>query len=160
MAERKETREQEAEQVAEELLEKEIEKEIQEISQTERDKIARDRERKDRESRRDGVDVESWGAKTQLGKEVKSKKVKNIDEILDKKRKILESEIVDSLINVRSDLISIGQSKGKFGGGKRRAWKQTQRKTAESNASTFSCMVIVGDEKVLNRTLRTLRTFI
>jgi len=147
MAERKETREQEAEQVAEELLEKEIEKEIQEIGQTERDKIARDRERKDRESRRDGVDVESWGAKTQLGKEVKSKKVKNIDEILDKKRKILESEIVDSLINVRSDLISIGQSKGKFGGGKRRAWKQTQRKTKEGNVPTFSAMSVIGDEE-------------
>ena len=40
----------------------------------------------------------------------------------------------------------MGQSKGKFGGGKRRAWKQTQRKTMEGNIPTFSCGVIVGDK--------------
>jgi small subunit ribosomal protein S5 len=70
-----------------------------------------------------------------------------IDEILDKGRKILEAEIVDSLINVKTDLLSIGQSKGKFGGGKRRAWRQTQRKTQEGNVATFSTMAVVGDEK-------------
>lgn len=88
----------------------------------------------------------SWKPKTKLGKEVKEKKIKNIDEILDNKRKILEEEIVDSLIKIKSDLISIGQSKGKFGGGKRRAWRQTQRKTKEGNIPTFSTMAVVGDE--------------
>jgi len=90
--------------------------------------------------------IESWDPKTKLGEEVKSGKVKNIDEILDNKRKILESEIVDSLINLKSDLISIGQSKGKFGGGKRRAWRQTQRKTKQANVPTFSAMAVIGDE--------------
>jgi len=89
---------------------------------------------------------ESWEPKTKLGKEVKSGKVKNIDEILKSNRKILEAEISDYLLTLKSDLISIGQSKGKFGGGKRRAWRQTQRKTEEGNVPTFSAMAIVGDE--------------
>ncbi len=90
--------------------------------------------------------VSAWKPKTELGKEVKEGKIKSIDEILDNKRKILEGEIVDSLINVKSDLISIGQAKGKFGGGKRRAWRQTQRKTKEGNIPTFSTLAVVGDE--------------
>jgi len=49
------------------------------------------------------------------------------------------------LISVKSDLLSIGQSKGKFGGGKRRAWRQTQRKTKEGNVPTFSTLAAVGD---------------
>lgn len=90
--------------------------------------------------------LNAWVPKTVLGKKTKEKKISNIDEILDKNKKILEPEIVDSLINVKSDLISIGQSKGKFGGGKRRAWRQTQRKTKEGNVPTFSTMAVVGDE--------------
>ncbi len=86
-----------------------------------------------------------WEPKTQLGRDVRDKKVKNIDELLDNNIKILEPEIVDSLLNVQSDLISIGQSKGKFGGGKRRAWRQTQRKTKEGNVPSFSTMAVVGD---------------
>jgi len=91
--------------------------------------------------------IEAWDPKTKLGEEVKSGKIKNINEILDNKRKILEFEIVDSLVNLKSDLISIGQSKGKFGGGKRRAWRQTQRKTKQANVPTFSAMAVIGDEK-------------
>jgi small subunit ribosomal protein S5 len=88
----------------------------------------------------------SWVPKTKLGKEVKAKKIKDIDEILDQNKKILEPEIVDSLIDIKTDLISMGQSKGKFGGGKRRAWRQTQRKTGEGNIPTFSAFAVVGDE--------------
>jgi small subunit ribosomal protein S5 len=88
-----------------------------------------------------------WEPKTKLGKDVKAGKIKNIDEILEKDMKILEEQIVDTLLDIKTDLISIGQSKGKFGGGKRRAWRQTQRKTREGNAMTFSTMAVVGDEK-------------
>ena len=87
-----------------------------------------------------------WKPKTKLGKEVREGKIKNLDEVLDSGRKILESEIVDLLANIQSDLIFIGQSKGKFGGGKRRVWRQTQRKTQEGNVPTFSAMAVVGDE--------------
>ena len=90
--------------------------------------------------------VEAWDPKTKLGRDVKDEKIKDIDEILDENKKILEEEIVDSLLNLKTDLISIGQSKGKFGGGKRRAWRQTQRKTKEGNIPTFSTMAVVGDE--------------
>lgn len=90
-------------------------------------------------------EIASWIPKTKIGKLVKEKKITNIDEILGK-HKILEQEIVDSLLNLKSDLLAIGQSKGKFGGGKRRAWRQTQRKTAEGNVPTFACLAVVGDE--------------
>ena len=49
-------------------------------------------------------------------------------------------------MNLKSDLSSVGQSKGKFGGGKRRAWRQTQKKTKEGNVPNFSALAIVGDE--------------
>ena len=61
-------------------------------------------------------------------------------------KKILEPQIIDCLLIVKTDLIAIGQAKGKFGGGKRRAWRQTQRKTKEGNVPTFSTMAVVGDE--------------
>jgi len=89
--------------------------------------------------------LDDWKPKTLLGKNVKEGKIKNIDEILNSSQKILEEQIVDSLLSLESDLLLIGQSKGKFGGGKRRAWKQTQRKTMEGNVPTFSSAVIVGD---------------
>jgi len=88
----------------------------------------------------------SWEPKTKLGKDVKLGKIKDIDFVLDNNLKILEEQIVDKLANIKSDLFSIGQSKGKFGGGKRRAWRQTQRKTKEGNVPTFSAFAVVGDE--------------
>ena len=75
--------------------------------------------------------ISSWVPKTKLGKTVKEGKIKDIDEILNNKLKILEPEIVDSLIKTENDLLFAGQSKGKFGGGKRRAWRQSQKKTEE-----------------------------
>lgn len=89
----------------------------------------------------------SWNPKTRLGREIKEGKIKDIDEILKSKQKILEAEIVDKLLILGSDLLSIGQSKGKFGGGKRRAWRQTQRKTAEGNQPSFACMAVTGDRE-------------
>jgi small subunit ribosomal protein S5 len=87
-----------------------------------------------------------WEPKTKLGQEVKNGKITDIDEILDNNKKILEEQIIDSLLNVRTDLILIGQAKGKFGGGKRRAWRQTQKKTKEGNIPVFSSMAVTGDE--------------
>lgn len=89
--------------------------------------------------------LKEWKPKTELGKLVKEGKLKNIDEILGN-YKILEPEIVDWLLDLKFELLNIGQAKGKFGGGKRRPWRQTQKKTAEGNVTSFSCMVVVGDE--------------
>lgn len=99
-----------------------------------------------REESRKEDEIASWQPKTRVGRMVKEKKITDIDEILEK-YKILEPQIVDSLLSLKSELLAIGQAKGKFGGGKRRAWRQTQRKTAEGNVPTFACMTVVGDGK-------------
>lgn len=92
-------------------------------------------------------DKESWNPKTELGKKVKSGNITDIDQILDKRERILEFEIVDALMpNLSTDLLLIGQSKGKFGGGARRVFKQTQKKTQEGNKPKFATIAIVGDE--------------
>lgn len=127
-------------EIPEEILDEKDLKELQEIKEE-----AENGARK-KDSKKDAEVEEAWNPKTKLGQEVKDGKIKNIDEILDNGKKILEEQIVDSLINVNSDLILVGQAKGKFGGGKRRAWRQTQRKTKEGNVPTFSTMAVVGDE--------------
>jgi small subunit ribosomal protein S5 len=101
--------------------------------------------REERRKQQEIEKLESWIPKTELGKRVRKGEIKDIDEILKKDYKILEPEIVDTLSNIQSELLSIGQAKGKFGGGKRRAWRQTQRKTKEGSVLTFSAFAVVGD---------------
>lgn len=92
-------------------------------------------------------ELDNWVPKTKIGKMVKSGEIKNIDEILDSGIKIRESEIIDTLLpNLESDLVLIGQSKGKFGGGKRRAFKQTQKKTGEGSKIKFTCLAVIGNK--------------
>ncbi len=135
---------------SEEKPQEEIKAVAEEVPKTEETtEIPEERKRGTKEKSRwdKDNDVSGWIPKTKLGKEVKRGEIKSIDEILDGNKKIMEPEIVDSLIDVQSDLLAIGQSKGKFGGGKRRAWRQTQRKTKEGNVATFSTLAVVGDGK-------------
>ncbi len=88
-----------------------------------------------------------WTPRTELGKLVRDGKIESLDQIYERGMRVMEHEVIDYLTTTKSDLISIGQSKGKFGGGKRRAWRQTQRKTAEGNVPSFSCMAVVGNER-------------
>lgn len=93
------------------------------------------------------ADMEGWNPVTELGRKVKAGEIKDISEILDKGLNILEPEIVDALLpNLEHDLLAIGQSKGKFGGGKRSIWRQTQKKTAEGNKPKFAAMVVIGNK--------------
>ncbi|MBS3162674.1 30S ribosomal protein S5 [Candidatus Woesearchaeota archaeon] len=93
-----------------------------------------------------GFDKDAWKPKTELGKKVKSGEVVNIDEILDQGLKILESEIVDMLLpELRVDLMEVGQSKGKFGGGKKSIWRQTQKKSKEGNKPSFATVAVCGN---------------
>jgi len=93
-----------------------------------------------------GFDKESWKAKTGLGKKVKDGEITDVDDILNKGLSILESEITDILLpNINTELLLIGQSKGKFGGGQRRIFKQTQKKTQEGNKPHFAIYACVGD---------------
>jgi small subunit ribosomal protein S5 len=92
-------------------------------------------------------DKEGWQPKTALGEKVKSGEITSIDQILDNGIAILEAEIVDVLLpNLQMDLLPIGQSKGKFGGGKRTIWRQVQKKTAEGNKPHFAALAVVGNK--------------
>ncbi|MEN9626091.1 MAG: hypothetical protein RL557_419 [archaeon] len=102
-----------------------------------------DKMREERFKEQHARELENWTPKTKLGKMIKDKKITSMDDAI--QYKILEPEIIDSLMSVSSEILNIGQAKGKFGGGKRRAWRQTQRKTAEGNVPTFSCMAVVGN---------------
>lgn len=138
MKKEQETQEDEYAEVPEEILSKE---ELAEL-----EKVKNELNGDNKEKHKKEISEEEWIPKTELGKQVKQGEINSIDDILDSNKKILEPEIVDKLIDIESELISIGQSKGKFGGGKRRAWRQTQRKTKEGNVPTFSAMAVIGDK--------------
>jgi len=92
------------------------------------------------------TDVSNWKPKTELGKKVKAGTITDIDEVLSSDKKMLEVEIVDALLpSLESDLLLVGQSKGKFGGGQRRVFRQTQKKTMEGNKPSFATCAIIGD---------------
>lgn len=90
--------------------------------------------------------LENWIPKTELGRKVKNREITDIGDILEKGLTILESEIIDTLIpDLEVDLLEVGQSKGKFGGGKGSIWKQTQKKTSEGSRIKFSTFAVVGN---------------
>ena len=112
--------------------------------------VEKRKENRRRQERRDAPEkfnLDKWAPKTKLGKQIKSGEITNIDAILDNGIRILEPEVVDALMkNIESELLLIGQSKGKFGGGQRRVFKQTQKKTREGNKPRFGTFAIVGNE--------------
>lgn len=108
------------------------------------------RGREDRERREDPMTkssvTEEWVPVSRLGRQVQRGEVTSLNQVLDSGEYILEQEITDSLLpGLESDLINIGQSKGKFGGGRRRAFRQTQKKTKEGNKPQFAAYCIVGN---------------
>ncbi len=104
----------------------------------------------DKEKKQDAEqpsELDLWKPKTEIGKLVKEAKITDIDQILDRGDSILEPEIVDILLpGLESELLLIGQSKGKFGGGQRRVFKQTQKKTCEGNRPKFATLAVVGNK--------------
>ena len=127
------------EEIAEEILQPEkIEAEVEVIAAADEVEVPAPLE---------STDKSRWTPKTSLGKRVKNGLVADVSIILDNGEPILETEIVDTLIpDLKTDLLLIGQSKGKFGGGQRRVFKQTQKKTQEGNKPNFSTMAVVGNE--------------
>ncbi len=130
---------------------KESEKEVlsvveEEKLEVEKDVITEIPEEEAIEVPKAGVDIAAWQPKTSIGKKVKSGEITDIDQILDKGLKILEPTVVDVLLpNLQNDLLMVGQAKGKFGGGQRRVFRQTQKKTPEGNKPSFSCVAVVGN---------------
>jgi len=92
------------------------------------------------------MEEKTWIPKTELGRKVQNKEIISIDEILMSGQAILESQIVDNLLELETELLLIGQAKGKFGGGQRRVFRQTQKKTKEGNKPKFSTVVVLGDK--------------
>lgn len=102
--------------------------------------------KKPEESKPKPAELELWLPKTELGKKVKAGEITDINQILTSGKRIMEKEIVETLLpELESDFLLIGQAKGKFGGGKRRMFKQTQKKTKEGNKPHFACMAVVGN---------------
>jgi small subunit ribosomal protein S5 len=91
-------------------------------------------------------DISKWTPKTELGRKIKAGEITDIDQVLDSGVRVLEPEIIDALLqNAEIDLLLIGQSKGKFGGGQRRVFKQTQKKTNEGNKPSFATCAMIGN---------------
>lgn len=91
--------------------------------------------------------VDQWKPKTALGQKVKEGKISEMKYIFEHGLQILEPEIVDALLpGIETDLLLAGQAKGKFGGGQRRVFKQTQKKTMEGNKPKFSAYAVTGNK--------------
>ncbi|NTV22944.1 MAG: 30S ribosomal protein S5 [Nanoarchaeota archaeon] len=89
-----------------------------------------------------------WVPKTEIGRKVASGEINDINQILDNGFVILEKGIVEALLpNIESDLLLIGRAKGKFGGGKKRIFRQTQKKTKEGNKPRFATLAVVGNKQ-------------
>jgi small subunit ribosomal protein S5 len=88
-----------------------------------------------------------WKPVTELGKKVNSTEITDIEEVFNKGYNVLEPEIVNKLVpNLEEELLLIGQAKGKFGGGQRRIFRQTQKKTREGNKIQFMTTALVGNK--------------
>lgn len=127
-----------------EIDEKNIKEESpkKEVKVEERPKGRRDNRSMGRDNK---IDLASWQPKTELGKKVKSGEITQFNEIFENGLMIKEAQIVDTLIpDLQTDLLLIGQSKGKFGGGKRRVFRQTQKKTQEGNKPKFATYAVAG----------------
>jgi small subunit ribosomal protein S5 len=102
--------------------------------------------RKPHERRSRAPPVQEWIPKTKLGSDVKEGKITSLNYIFDHQLKIVEPEIVDHLLpELGNELLLIGQSKGKFGGGAKRIFRQTQKKTAEGNKPSFATSAVIGN---------------
>ena len=90
--------------------------------------------------------LETWKPITELGKAVRAGEITDIDQIFASGQRIMEPEITDFLLpNLKTELLLIGQAKGKFGGGQRRIFRQTQKKTREGNRIQFATCALVGN---------------
>lgn len=89
----------------------------------------------------------AWLPMTELGKRVQKGEITDIDDLFNQSFRILEARIVDKLLpDIQEELLLVGQAKGKFGGGQRRIFKQTQKKTAEGNKPKFMTCAVVGNK--------------
>lgn len=129
-------------------MEKKAEKKEKELEEEKKvEEVVEEEERATKKIVKISFDKEAWKPKTKLGEKVKNDEIKDINDVLDLGKGVPEAEIVDALLpELKTDLLLIGQAKGKFGGGQRRVFKQTQKKTKEGNKPHFATLVVVGNE--------------
>jgi small subunit ribosomal protein S5 len=111
-------------------------------------KTMKDKEKVEEEGKTDEApEMERvWKPKTELGRLVQQGVITDIEEVFRQGKSISEPEIVEILLpDLETDLLLIGQAKGKFGGGQRRIFRQTQKKTREGNKIQFVTCAIVGN---------------
>jgi len=105
--------------------------------------------------RRDGyrrpqaeVEEKVWVPKTMVGKAVLAGKYPTMRDLIISGKQIPEAEITEYLIpNLNTELVNVGQAKGKFGGGRRKTSKPTQKKTREGNKMSFSMITLSGNKE-------------
>lgn len=108
----------------------------------------RNNKRPNRQRREQVVEEKIWIPKTVLGKDVLDGKYSTMREVLLTNKKILEPEITEKLIPELSiEYVNVGQAKGKFGGGKRKSSKPTQKIVMEGSRMSFSMVVISGNKE-------------
>ncbi len=108
------------------------------------------RDNRERRPRREETPVEEkvWEPKTQLGKAVLAGKYSTMRDVLVSGQKIMEPEITEFLIpNLNTEFVNVGQAKGKFGGGKRKTSKSTQKITKEGGRMSFSMVALSGNKE-------------
>jgi len=88
-------------------------------------------ERIERELSEKQTALNNWTPKTELGRAVKSGKITNIEEIYEKGYKILEPEIVDSLLTLSDHLIQVAR---------------TTRVTSAGRKSSFRAEMLIGNK--------------
>jgi small subunit ribosomal protein S5 len=88
-------------------------------------------ERIERELSEKQLALSNWVAKTELGRAIKAGKVTNIDELFDKGVKILEPEIVDSLLQLDEHLVEVAR---------------TTRVTRAGRKYSYRAAVLVGNK--------------
>ena len=98
-----------AEEVSEEMIEKEIEKEAKKIVEPVKEMSRSDKYKK-RAEEDERARLANWKPKTKLGMEVRAGKIKNIDEIFDSGRKILEAEIVPFKLTVTTLTVTLSST--------------------------------------------------
>ena len=104
-----------------------------------------DNNRPKRQPREEEVKV--WTPKTQLGRDVLAGKYSNMRDVILSGQSILEGEIIQHLIpDLSSEFVNLGQAKGKFGGGKRKSSKATQKITREGSRMSFAMLNLIGNK--------------
>ncbi len=99
------------------------------------------------DDRRPEQPISTWKPVSELGQKVNKGEITDIEEVFNKKYRLFEAEIVDALLpGLSEDLLLVGQAKGKFGGGQRRIFRQTQKKTREGNKIQFMTCALVGNK--------------